>query len=73
MARVLLPEVEFDQQLPAYANNRVVRLIREEGFDGIAGKPFLDQSHFDNGDGGELCLESWAQYRARRDQKPTTR
>jgi len=63
--RVVMPEVEFDQHLPAYASSRVVRMTRAEGFDGLAGKPFLDCFHFDNGNGGEFCLESWAQYRAR--------
>jgi len=64
--RVTLPELDFDERLPAYANARALRMATEEGFDGIAGKPFLDYFHWGNGDGGELCLESWAQYRARR-------
>lgn len=63
--RVVLPEMDFDERLPAYANARALRIAADEGFDGIAGKPFLDRFHVDNGNGGELCLESWAQYRAR--------
>jgi hypothetical protein len=72
VVRVVMPEVEFDGQVRAYANRRAVRIARDDGFDGIAGKPFLDQFHFDNGEGGELCLESWAQYRARRGTKPSS-
>jgi hypothetical protein len=41
-------------------------MMRKEGFDGIAGKPFLDLSHWSNGEGGEFCLESWEQFRTRR-------
>ena len=66
MVRVVMPEVEFDQYLPAYANSRVVQITHDEGFDGLAGKPFLDYFHFDNGNGGALCLESWEQYRSHR-------
>jgi hypothetical protein len=65
VVRVVMPEIDFDRQVPAYANSGVVRIARAEGFDGIAGKPFLDYFHFNNGNGGEFCLESWEQYRAR--------
>jgi hypothetical protein len=66
--RVAMPDLEFEQMLPIYANARVARLIHQEGFDGIAGKPFLDQFHWSNGTGGELCLESWAQFRQRQQE-----
>jgi hypothetical protein len=63
--RVVIPALEFAEEMPAYSNPRIVRLMREEGFDGLVGKPFLDRFHWGNGDGGEFCLESWAQYRKR--------
>jgi len=65
VVRVTLPELEFVHYLRAYSNSRAARVARDEGFDGIAGKPFLDHFHWNNGDGGQLCLESWAQYRER--------
>jgi hypothetical protein len=65
VVRIAMPELECQEWLPAYANARVARLMQEEGFDGIAGKPFLDQFHWSNGAGGELCLESWTQFRQR--------
>ncbi|MBM3239889.1 hypothetical protein FJZ31_26695 [Candidatus Poribacteria bacterium] len=71
IVRTVMPEVEFDQFLLAYANRRVVQIARKEGFDGLAGKPFLDHFHFHNGNGGELCLESWAQYRMRCTREPS--
>ena len=66
IVRVVMPEVDFDRQMPAYANSDVMRIARAEGFEGLVGKSFLDYFHFDNGNGGEFCLESWEQYRARR-------
>jgi hypothetical protein len=63
VVRAVMPELEFDRQLHAYALTSLVRMLRNEGFDGIAGKPFLDLFHWSNGEGGEFCLESWAQIR----------
>jgi len=65
VVRVVFPELEFDDEVPAYANGVAVRIARDDGFDGIAGKPFLDNFHYSNGKGGEFCLESWEQYRER--------
>lgn len=59
MVRAAIPELHFDHQVRAYGNVRAVRIARDEGFDGIAGKPFFDHFHWSNGDGGELCMESW--------------
>jgi len=69
LVRVVMPELDFDQQLLAYGNDYVARMMRKEGFDGIAGKPFLDLFHWSNGEGGEFCLESWAQFQARRSDR----
>ncbi|MBI3923268.1 MAG: hypothetical protein HY318_17740 [Armatimonadetes bacterium] len=66
VVRILMPELGFDHRVCAYSNPRALRIASEEGFDGIAGKPFLDNFHYSNGEGGEFCLESWAQYRDRR-------
>jgi len=66
--RVVMPEFNLAPQLPAYTNARIIRMMRAEGLDGIAGKPFLDLFHWSNGHGGEFCLESWAQYRSCRKQ-----
>jgi len=63
--QVVMPELELDEKLVGYGQNRVARLVRQEGFDGVAGKPFLDLFHWSNGEGGEFCLESWKQFRAR--------
>jgi len=54
--------VEFDKKVSAYSNPSLIRMVKGEGFDGIAGKPFLDKFHWENGTGGELCLESWSQF-----------
>lgn len=65
VVRIVIPELDFDHRVRAYANPRALRIASEEGFDGIAGKPFLDNFHYSNGEGGEFCLESWEQYRER--------
>lgn len=66
LVRVSMPELEFVHSVRAYSNTRAVHIARDEGFDGIAGKPFLDYFHWNNGDGGQMCIESWQQYRERR-------
>lgn len=37
-------------------------LALDDGFDDIAGKPFLDCFHWCNGNGAEPWMESYAQY-----------
>ena len=64
LVRAVMPELGFDQRLIAYANDAVARMVRKEGFDGIAGKPFLDLFHWSNGRGGEFCLTNWDCLRA---------
>ncbi|MBI1929360.1 hypothetical protein HYR99_34590 [Candidatus Poribacteria bacterium] len=34
VVRVVMPEVDFDRQVRAYANRQVVQIARAEGFDG---------------------------------------
>ena len=67
MVRMVLPELDFDRQVRVYANIAAVRIARDDGFDGIAGKPFIDYFHSNNDNGGVFCLESWSQFRARRE------
>ncbi|PJB70321.1 MAG: hypothetical protein CO095_09030 [Armatimonadetes bacterium CG_4_9_14_3_um_filter_58_7] len=62
MVRVVMPDVDFDRQVPAYANAAVVKIARADGCDGLVGKPFLDRFHFDDNDVGRFCLQSWAEY-----------
>jgi len=62
---VAIPELSFGRTLTAHGSDRVFRIARDEGFDGIAGKALIDHFHWSNGSGGELCLETWEGYRAR--------
>lgn len=70
VVRVVMPDLEFDDEVPAYVNRVAVRIARDDGFAGIAGKPFIDHFHWSNGDGGKMCIESWEQYRERRGMSP---
>jgi len=54
--RVGIPALRFDQVIPVYASIRVANFVASEGFDGLAGKPFLDLFRWSNGNGGEFCL-----------------
>lgn len=56
LAIVGIPILAFRQVVPIYANNRVANFVASEGFDGLAGNPFLDLFRWSNGNGGELCM-----------------
>lgn len=64
MVRSVIQEIDFDHQIPAFASAAVVKIARDDGFDGLVGKPFLDRFHFNNDNGGEFCLESWERHRS---------